>query len=170
MTELTVTDIESYYQQYGSSVLQRCRDILQEESAAWDAMHQTFVRAIRYRKSYRGQSSPRRWLFSISHRVCMDELQRRGRNHYTSLEDSPEPQDEYELPQNLNARLEQRRMVGKLLSLFNPKVQEVVVLRYFEELEVREISEETGLSPRTVARRLSQFLERSRKILKESRA
>ena len=61
-------------------------------------------------------------------------------------------------------------MVGKLLSLFNPKVQEVVVLRYFEELEVREISKETGLSPRTVARRLSQFLERSRKILKESRA
>ena len=43
-------------------------------------------------------------------------------------------------------------------------------MRYFDELEVREISKQTGLSERTVARRLSQFLERSRRILQEQRA
>ena len=50
------------------------------------------------------------------------------------------------------------------------KVQEIVVFRYFDELEVKEISEQTGLSERTVARRLSQFLQRSRRLLADAQA
>src|SRR5436189_195889 len=65
--------------QYGESELHRCRQVLRDEAAAWDAMHETFVRAIRYRTSFKSESHPRTWLYSIATRVCMDELRQRGR-------------------------------------------------------------------------------------------
>ncbi len=170
MSELTVDDIEALYSQYGSSVLHRCRQLLGNEAAAWDAMHQTFVRAIKYRGSYRAESQPRTWLFTIATRVCMDELRKRKKHALPSLDEAPEPSDEGEIPRSMEARIEQKKIIARLLALFSVRVQEVVVMRYFDELEVREISKQTGLSERTVARRLSQFLERSRRILQEQRA
>lgn len=170
MAELTVDDIERLYGQYGSSVLHRCRQLVRNEALAWDAMHQTFVRAIKYRKSYRAESQPRTWLFTIATRVCMDELRKRNKHALPSLDEAPEPHDDGELPQTLEARLEQKKAVAHLLSLFSKRIQEIVVMRYFDELEVKEISEQTGLSERTVARRLSEFLARSRRILQEQNA
>jgi RNA polymerase sigma factor (sigma-70 family) len=165
VSSLTIEDIEGLYNKYGPNVLHRCRQLLREEQAAWDAMHQTFVKAIKYRGSFRGDAEPMTWLFSIATRVCLDEIKSRKRGELPEIDGTPEPSDEDHHPVSMESRLHQRQTVAKLLGYFNAKVQEIVVLRYFDELEVREISAQTGLSERTVARRLSQFLERSKRLL-----
>jgi RNA polymerase sigma-70 factor (ECF subfamily) len=170
VSSLTIEDIERLYNRYGPNVLHRCRQLLRDEQAAWDAMHQTFVKAIKYRGSFRGDAEPMTWLFSIATRVCLDELRAKSRGELPELDSTPEPSDEDHLPRSMADRLQQRQTVAKLLEYFNAKVQEIVVLRYFDELEVREISAKTGLSERTVARRLSQFLERSKRLLGDARA
>ena len=169
VSSLTIEDIESLYNRYGSNVLHRCRQLLRSEPAAWDAMHQTFVKAIKYRGSFRGDAEPMTWLFSIATRVCLDELRAKSRAELPEIDGTPEPADEDQLPRSMEDRLHQRQTVAKLLHCFSAKVQEIVVLRYFDELEVKEISEQTGLSERTVARRLSEFLERSRRLLADAR-
>jgi RNA polymerase sigma-70 factor (ECF subfamily) len=168
---LAVEDIEDLYNRYGPGVLYRCRQLLVDEAAAWDAMHQTFVRAIRYKNSFRGETDPRGWLFSIANRVCMDEIKARSRKKLLPLEDEEDaaPASD-ELPSSLEDRLHQKRAVARLLALFSEKIQEVVLLRFFDELEVREISEKTGLSERTVARRLAEFLDRSRRLLEGAKS
>lgn len=166
MAELKVEDIEVFYNRYGASVLYRCRQLLRDEQAAWDAMHQTFVKAIKYRKSFKGDSAPRTWLYSIATRVCLDEIQRaKGRAEMRDLPEAPEVPDGELTERPLERRLQDQQTVARLLSFFSEKVQQIVVLRYFDELEVKEISKRTGLSERTVARRLSEFLERSRRLL-----
>ena len=47
MTVKAKAIIEAFYGRYGASVLARCRQLVHDEATAWDAMHQTFVRAIR---------------------------------------------------------------------------------------------------------------------------
>lgn len=162
MTELTLMDIDRFYDRYGSVVLYRCRRLLRHEEGAWDAMHQTFVRAIRYRSGFRGQSSPLSWLYSIANRVCLDEIRARGRR--PALLDGNIELETGGL-ESFAERFQRQEMIAQLLSNFSEKVQEIVVLRYFDELEVQQISERTGLSERTVARRLSEFLRRSRRLL-----
>ena len=44
-------------------------------------------------------------------------------------------------------------------------VRDIVVLRYFDELELEEIAERQGINERTVRRKLEAFLEGARKIL-----
>lgn len=167
MSELSVEDIELLYNRYGSGVLYRCRQLLRDETAAWDAMHQTFVKAIKYRTSFRGDSEPRTWLFSIANRVCVDEMRARGvRDRIDPIEDDIVE----EMPRSIEDRLHQKQLVARLLAFFNQKVQEIVLLRFFDELEVSEISKHTGLSERTVARRLNEFFERSKRLLQEAKA
>jgi RNA polymerase sigma-70 factor (ECF subfamily) len=109
------------------------------------------------------------WLFSIATRVCLDEIRQKSKGEVQETDEASEPADDH-LPSSMEDRLHQRQTVAKLLHCFSAKVQEIVVLRYFDELEVKEISAQTGLSERTVARKLSQFLERSRRLLLDARA
>ena len=170
MSSLTIEDIEDLYNRYGSNVLYRCRQLLRDENQAWDAMHQTYVRAIKYRHTFKGDAKPMTWLFSIATRVCLDEIRSRGKRELPQLSEAEEPADDQTMPANMEDRLHQRQTVQRLLHFFSAAIQEIVVLRYFDELEVREISAQTGLSERTVARRLSKFLQRSRRLLTEAQA
>jgi RNA polymerase sigma-70 factor, ECF subfamily len=161
LSGLSLEEIEAHYERYGSAVLHRCRQLLRNEAGAWDAMHQTFVRAIRYRETFRGDTSLLGWLYSIALRVCMDEIRIRRRD-----EVPPELVAAIESEGgSLAERLERQEIIALLLSSFSDEIQQIVVLRYFDELEVRQIAERTGLSERTVARRLNQFLVRSRRLL-----
>ncbi|MEL7370230.1 MAG: sigma-70 family RNA polymerase sigma factor [Myxococcota bacterium] len=168
MRGLSLEEVERLYVKYGESVLYRCRQLLRNEDAGWDAMHQTFVRAIRYRASFRRDAQPQSWLFSIATRVCVDEINRQGRQPL-DLESGVEITDALltDPPRTMEDRLMQTRTVARLLSAFSEKVQQIVVLRYFDELEVKEIALQMGVSERTVARRLQQFIDRARRMLSE---
>ena len=166
MQGLSLEEVEGLYMRYGASVLYRCRQFLRDEDASWDAMHQTFVKAIRYRSTFRRDAGPQTWLFSIAHRICADELQRKGRAPIEVENEVLEVAVD-ERPQSMEERLVQTRTVARLLGYFSARIQQIVVLRYFDELEVREIASQTGLSERTVARRLQQFIERARRLLAE---
>ena len=164
---LDLPDIAVLYQRYSHAVWQRCRLLLGNDDLAWDAMQNTFVRAIRYRASFRGDSQPLTWLFSIAFRVCQTE--RRRAVSTRSIDDQDRAALDVD-PQSTSfeERLGQRRLVSRLLPRFKRRIQEVVVLRFFDDMEIRQISRVTGKSERTVLRRLSYFLERSRRLLGEA--
>jgi len=52
---------------------------LVDEPSAEDLAQETYLRATRALRRFRGQASARTWLFAIARNVCMDELRRRHR-------------------------------------------------------------------------------------------
>jgi RNA polymerase sigma-70 factor (ECF subfamily) len=166
MSPLAPDDNGQWYVRYGPSVLRRCRQILGNEADAWDAMHQTFERAIQRRHQFAGTGSLLRWLYSIALRVCVDDLRRRRRvdvmdpetmeSVLAPLELAPATGDEMAL-----------HLVSSLLPKFRQEVQQIVVMRYFEGLSVPEIAKETDNSERTIARRLDEFITRCRRLLEK---
>jgi RNA polymerase sigma-70 factor, ECF subfamily len=52
---------------------------LVDEQAADDLAQETFVRAMRALRRFRGDSSARVWMLAIARRACMDELRSRHR-------------------------------------------------------------------------------------------
>lgn len=52
---------------------------LVDEAAAEDLAQETFLRAARALRRFRGQASARTWIFAIARNVCMDELRSRHR-------------------------------------------------------------------------------------------
>jgi RNA polymerase sigma-70 factor (ECF subfamily) len=71
--------------------------LLRDRTAMDDALQDAYVRAFRAIGSFEGRSGFGTWLYRIVYRSCVDELRRRGRHDWASLEDvagavaAPEP-------------------------------------------------------------------------------
>lgn len=119
----------------------------QNENDAEDIAIQTFSKAFDKIDTYNEKYEFKTWLFTISKNIHIDLIRKRkssiqNRSSHNDSEDynniideSPSPEDKLITEQNLAKLL---RDIKKL----KPHYQEVLNLRYFQELSYKEISEE----------------------------
>ena len=119
---------------------------------AEDAVHDTFVLALRHLGELRAPSAARAWLLAILGNVCRAELRRRA----------PEPVAEVAEPRPVPAveeaidRLALRDWVWTAIEQLSPPLRLAVVLRYFTGASSYEaIAEVSGVPVGTVRSRLS---------------
>jgi RNA polymerase sigma-70 factor (ECF subfamily) len=68
------------------------RRLCRDDTRAQDLVQDTYVKALRFRSSFRPGSSMRAWLFSILRNTFLNEIKRdRRMDRYTRVEDAPQP-------------------------------------------------------------------------------
>lgn len=118
----------------------------QNENDAEDITIQTFSKAFDKIDTYDPRYSFKTWLITISKNLHIDLVRKQRKiirntskdnhDHFLNIiDDSPTPEDKIITDQNLAKLL---RDIKKL----KPHYQEIINLRYFQELSYREISEE----------------------------
>jgi RNA polymerase sigma-70 factor (ECF subfamily) len=118
----------------------------QNENDAEDITIQTFSKAFDKIDTYDETYKFKTWLITISKNIHIDLIRKQkktirntskdnDKNFLEIVDDSPSPEDKIITEQNLAKLL---RDIKKL----KPHYQEVINLRYFQELSYREISEE----------------------------
>ncbi|MDN3492884.1 RNA polymerase sigma factor [Winogradskyella bathintestinalis] len=116
------------------------------ENDAEDITIQTFSKAFDKIATYKEDYKFKTWLITISKNIHIDLIRKQKKSinntskdnddHYFDIvDDSPTPEDKIITEQNLAKLL---RDIKKL----KPHYQEVINLRYFQELSYKEISEE----------------------------
>lgn len=116
------------------------------ENDAEDITIQTFSKAFDKIKTYKEDYKFKTWLITISKNIHIDLVRKQQKSirntskdnedHYFDIvDDSPSPEDKIIREQNLAKLL---RDIKKL----KPHYQEVINLRYFQELSYKEISQE----------------------------
>ena len=124
--------------------------VLKDPFQAQDAAQETFVKAYQARATYRGECSEKNWLLRILMNTCRDTLRSawmRRVDHKTPLDDLPEPYADAPLPD--------RTVIEAVLAL--PwKLRQAVLLRYWQNMKIKEIGEALRLSPETVKKRLKR--------------
>ena len=145
-------------QQYGNKLLGTCYLILRDRGEAVDVVQETFVRVFKSIKSFNRKSSLYTWIYRIAINLSRDTL--RKRSHDLSLNE--ELIDDSD---SLN-QLEQKLHLEELkigLARLNPIFREVLVLFYYQDLSIAQISELLKEKEGTIKSRLS----RARRILGE---
>ncbi|WP_426431222.1 RNA polymerase sigma factor [Winogradskyella sp. HB-48] len=118
----------------------------QNENDAEDITIQTFSKAFDKIVTYDENYKFKTWLITISKNIHIDLVRKQKKaiqntskdnedNYLDIIDDSPTPEDKIITEQNLAKLL---RDIKKL----KPNYQEVINLRYFQELSYKEISEE----------------------------
>ncbi len=153
-------ELAGLYQRYGSLVLRRCRAILRDEAEAQDALQDVFVRALRYNRSLARTESPLGWLYRTGERCCFDRLRKKGRE-VTVMPAVLGQIAQEGLP---NGAGEAREVVLAFLGRFDPKVQQVAVLHYLDDLPQEEIAQQLGWSRRTVGKKLALLKRRAQAL------
>ena len=72
-----VRAFEQLVRRYQTEVLRLTLHVVRDMGAAEDAAQETFVRAFRFLRRYRGDSKFSTWLFSIARNCALDELRKK---------------------------------------------------------------------------------------------
>lgn len=113
---------------------------------AEDLTHEIFVRAFEHIKDYRQKGFPfSSWLYRIARNAIIDRY--RGRRQTVDI-DAVSPE---ELPAlaNVETRAEQAILLQKVsgaIGALKPEHQDVIIMRFVEELSVKETAEAMGRS------------------------
>ena len=122
---------------------------IENENDAEDITIRTFSKAFDKIDTFKEEYKFSTWLISISKNVYVDYMRKRKNLIQTItttkeqeeaqhiIDDSPSPEDKIIREQNLEKLL-------KDIKQLKPKYQEVIQLRFFQELSYKEISEQLG--------------------------
>lgn len=151
---------ESYYElinTYGNQLLKTCFLMIKDEREAEDIVQETFIRVFKYIKGFKGYSSLYTWIYRISQNVLKDRM--KSREIELPYEDyHMDPDNPEELTINKIDREVLRGELDKLSFIY----KQVIVLFYFEDKSIKEISEILEEKEGTIKSKLS----RGRSLLK----
>ena len=143
-------------------LLRYCLWHVPRREEAEDAVQETFLKALRYYDRYVHRGSCRAFLYRIAANTCID-IQRRSAAAAASIEALDE------LPEECAPleRAQEDWSFRQRIRLLKPEQQELVLLRFGQELSLREIAAATGLPLRTVQSRLRAALKQLKKQLEQ---
>ena len=147
-------DIEKQY----DKIYRYCYFKLYDKQLAQDITQETFLRFYRQGLSFdRGRELP--YLYTIAKNLCIDEFRKQAVDSIEELESEATS----DLAEEWIDLLVLRSIVSKLSN----DEQELLFLRYVNELPITSICEITGLSRFAVYRRLSKSLKWLKEELKK---
>jgi RNA polymerase sigma-70 factor, ECF subfamily len=137
--------IEALYRQRYARFRDGVATITGDHESARDVVQETFARALRKRRGFRGEGSLEAWVWRIALRTAREHVGRvRGG---ASLNGS--------VPAVL-AEPDRDPVLAEALRMLPPKRRLIVFLRYFADLSYAQIAELCGVSEGTVGATLAQ--------------
>ena len=143
------SEIDRLMEQYGSSLLRMSVLYLKSVDLAQDAVQETFIKAYRYFNEYRGESSEKTWLITICVNTCRDMLRSAWFRHQSriDLDSLPERPSDFVFPDDT--------VLTEVMRL-PARYREVILLRYYEGLKLKEVASALQLSDGKVRNRLNK--------------
>ncbi len=160
--------IETFVHQYETGIFRLALSIVGDQAEANEIIQETFIAALRSLASYEEKKSFKAWLYTIALNLSRSHLRKRKtierlKNTLTSLF-RIETQKQT-LPEESAIQNDRQAEVWKALNKLDEPFRTVVVLRYFHELSVAEISEILSVNEGTIHSRLHKARERLRNSL-----
>ena len=118
---------------------------LYDEQSAADATQEVFVRGFKGLRAFRFRSAPFTWLYRTTRNVCSEFNRVRVAEPLDA-----EPHDPGSAPEKEVSAHEAARQVRRLVERLPERQREVVMLRIFEDLSVRETAQLMGCREGTV--------------------
>jgi len=122
-----------------------------------DLIQETWLRVLDRGAQYDGRSRFEGWLFSIARNLAMDHLRRRPNAGLDALESARA--EEHASPFLAAARSEDALRLAVALDTLGPIYREALLLRFQEELSLREIAKVVGAPVATVSSRIQRGLD-----------
>lgn len=137
-------------------ILRYCLWHAPNRSLAEDAAQETFLKVIRYFDRYTHKGQFKAFLYQVAANTCID-MRRKNRCPDVSLEDSAiEPVYAEPAFDAIHADMALRQLIGSL-----PKdLQEIVLLRFGQDLTLQEIAKILHMPLRTVQSKLRRALKK----------
>jgi RNA polymerase sigma-70 factor, ECF subfamily len=163
---------------YRTRIFGMIYNMVHNEQDAWDLAQDSFVKAWKSIKRFRGQSSFYTWMYRIVMNVTIDWLRKKQiKGAGAEFDDSiqlkeidpasktmPKPDA---LPYERMERNEIRAQIDNAISQLTPEHRAVILMKEIEDMQYHEIAEALGCSIGTVMSRLFYARKKLQALLKD---
>jgi RNA polymerase sigma-70 factor (ECF subfamily) len=145
-------ELEELLSAHGERLLRSAYLLCGNETEAQDLVQETFLQALKSRHRFRGDSVVYTWLHGILRNLSHRHVRKQRRLVFEEeliLGQASNPASANEADDAFCAA-----RLAQALQKVSPEHREVIVLRYYENLKIHEIAQQTGVSNGTVKSRL----------------
>jgi len=153
--ELVVNEVLSCY---GDALLRMCFLYLKDVHLAEDAVQDTLVKICKNYDKFKGNSEVKTWVMRIAINVCKNYL----RSSWWKRIDESAILEDIPVYSNYETNVQDDAVIAEIMKL-PPKYKDVIILYYYQEMKIRQISNVLKIPEATVSTRLS----RAKNILKD---
>jgi RNA polymerase sigma-70 factor (ECF subfamily) len=159
-------ELAALYERCGFALYRRCLAYLGNEAEAQDAVQEVFARAIEAAPRYRPEADPAAWLRQIADHLCIDLLRRRKRNPVRGEASEDERNGHGEALDRVAAPSGEHLVLAhRLIQSLEPEAACIAVLYFLDGMTQEEVARETGLSRRTIGKRLQAIVSAAHTLI-----
>lgn len=155
---------EQLYDRYSDKVYRKCLSFVKDDAKAEDFTHDIFLKLVLNLASYKETAKFSTWLYSITYNYCIDQTRVSKKYSEVGLDDNfdvPDDGDDAEI-----AEMEALQL-NKALKQLLPEEKSILMMKYQDDLSIKEISKSLDVSESAVKMRLLRAKEKLRKVYLE---
>ncbi|MBL0036513.1 MAG: RNA polymerase sigma factor [Flavobacteriales bacterium] len=152
------------YDRYTTKVYQKCLGMTRDKDLAKDLTHDIFLKAFMNLSKFDHRSKFGTWLYSITYNYCLDTLRKGQRTRSEEIDERIEDgviDDQAYEAKLLGLRADRLDLV---IAQLDPSDRALLLMKYQEDLSVKEIMEVMALQESAVKMRILRARERALRL------
>ncbi len=152
---------EILYDRYSSFVYNKCHSFANSDAEAQDLAQDVFLRLFIKLGSFKGNSKFKTWLYALTYNFCINYV---NRNSSKQIEKNSIQFEDYNLPLGESSKQSLFELkvdrLEKALNLVASEDKMILLLKYQDDISIKEISEIMEIGKSAVKMRLKRARER----------
>ncbi len=147
------------YKRYHRKVLDKCYSFVRNRRLAEELTEDIFSKTYEKLSSFKHQARFSSWLYAITYNHCIDYLREKKRLHY------PDWNDQNEIPEIIDegdthlSEINYENLLS-ILELIHPEEKAILMMKYMDDLSIRDISSALRISENAAKMRLKRARSR----------
>lgn len=160
-----LTEFNQIYEEYADAIFRHLYYRLQDRDRALELVQDVFTRLWQYLESGKAVEHPKAFLYRSASNAFVNEI--RGGRRTVSLESMTETGFDIKYEKGDVEELAIQQEIVKKLNIIDKGHRDVLVMRYMEGMQVKEIATLLGKSENNVSVRIKRGLEKLKKIYEQ---
>ena len=138
---------QDLYDRYHQDLYQFIYYMVKNRTTAEDLVQEVYIKVFKSYDTFKGESSPKTWMFSSARHVTIDffrkeeRRQNRSADYYEWHDHDEQLSDVQPLPDEIAEKNEEIQLLYRCLDDCTEDQRVVVILRYIQELSIQETAE-----------------------------
>lgn len=164
------TAFEVFVHRYHAPIYQYIERLVKDQKKAEDLVQEMFIRLIKQLQQKQIPTHPKAWLYRVATNLCKDYWKSaQYRSEAPPVDELPIKKDEKASVVEIYEHQETRKEILQALSHLPETQQQVVMLRFYQDLKLKEIAEILDLPLGTVKSNLFHALKKLKHFMDETK-